>query len=441
MMNVNAAYAEKCVTPDEAVTLITSGSHLSMGMFAAEPPALLNALAKRAKRGEINDLRVYCYETASIAGNTIFRYELSDYIHLYSMFITGIERALIRQRIESSGRKIVNYVPSNFHQATRLLADDIGIDTFIHTVSPMDKYGYFNFGTGNDYSTRIARTAKKLIVEVNKYMPRVHGEGAAIHISEIDAIVENHVPLIELPIRTAVAEDIAISQIIASLVPDGACLQMGVGALPELICNALKEHNDLGVHTEALNPGLVSLIQQGVVTNQRKNIDRGMSVFTFAMGQKDMYDYLNDNPSFFSRPVDYVNDPGIIAQNENVVSINATLQIDLTGACNSEYLLGHQYSASGGQLDFVRGAYASKGGRSIITTRSTAANDTISRIVPRLEGPVTTPRTDTHWIVTEFGSVNLKGLSSTERALRIIELAHPNFRQQLRVDAKKMHLI
>lgn len=274
MMNVNAVYAEKCVTPDEAVTLITSGSHLSMGMFAAEPPALLNALAKRAKRGEINDLRVYCYETASIAGNTIFRYELSDYIHLYSMFITGIERALIRQGIESSGRKIVNYVPSNFHQATRLLADDIGIDTFIHTVSPMDKYGYFNFGTGNDYSTRIARTAKKLIVEVNKYMPRVHGEGAAIHISEIDAIVENHVPLIELPIRTAVAEDIAISQIIASLVPDGACLQMGVGALPELICNALKEHNDLGVHTEALNPGLVSLIQQGVVTNQRKNIDR-----------------------------------------------------------------------------------------------------------------------------------------------------------------------
>lgn len=146
-------------------------------------------------------------------------------------------------------------------------------------------------------------------------------------------------------------------------------------------------------------------------------------------------------PSFFSRPVDYVNDPGIIAQNENVVSINATLQIDLTGACNSEHLLGHQYSASGGQLDFVRGAYASKGGRSVITTRSTAANDTISRIVPRLEGPVTTPRTDTHWIVTEFGSVNLKGLSSTERALRIIELAHPNFRQQLRVDAKKMHLI
>ncbi|MGS0314400.1 itaconate CoA-transferase RipA/Ict, partial [Escherichia coli] len=172
----------------------------------------------------------------------IFRYELSDYIHLYSMFITGIERALIRQGIESSGRKIVNYVPSNFHQATRLLADDIGIDTFIHTESPMDKYGYFYFGTGNDYSTRIARTAKKLIVEVNKYMPRVHGEGAAIHISEIDAIVENHVPLIELPIRTAVAEDIAISQIIASLVPDGACLQMGVGALPELICNALKEH-------------------------------------------------------------------------------------------------------------------------------------------------------------------------------------------------------
>jgi itaconate CoA-transferase len=164
-------------------------------------------------------------------------------------------------------------------------------------------------------------------------------------------------------------------------------------------------------------------------------------VFTFAMGQKAMYDYLDDNPSVASRPVDYVNNPRIIAQNDNVISINATIEIDLTGACNSEHMLGHQFSASGGQLDFVRGAYASKGGKSIIATRSTAAGGKISRIVPRLEGPVTTPRIDTHYVITEFGSSNLKGLSSTERAHALIGLAHPQFREELTAAAKKLNLI
>ena len=199
----------------------------------------------------------------------------------------------------------------------------------------------------------------------------------------------------------------------------------------------LKDRNDLGIHTEALNPGLVDLIRAGVVTNRRKAIDRGKTVFTFAMGQKAMYDFLNDNPAVESAPVDYVNDPHIIAQNDNVVSINATIEIDLTGACNSEHMLGHQYSASGGQLDFVRGAYASKGGKSIIAATSTAANGKISRIVPRLEGPVTTPRIDTHYIVTEFGAVNLKGLSSTERAHALIGLAHPGRRRCTRAEGPK----
>ncbi|WP_289368131.1 itaconate CoA-transferase RipA/Ict [Pantoea stewartii] len=440
-MDINVLYAEKLTTPENAVSGILSGSRLSMGMYAGEPPALLNALAQRAERGEVADLRVYYYETAEIAGDTILRYELNDRIKPYSMFVTGVERALIRRGMDDGGRKVINYVPSNFHQAPHLLADEIGIDTFVHTVSPMDQHGYFSLGTGNDYSSRIARSARRLIIEANSHMPRVQGDGAELHISEVDAIVENNVPLIELPTRSASPEDEAISNIIAGLVPDGACLQMGVGALPNLVCAALRERNDLGIHTEALNPGLVELVRAGVVTNRRKNIDRGKSVFTFAMGQKAMYDYLDGNPSVFSRPVDYVNDPRIIARNDNVVSINATLQIDLTGACNSEHMLGHQYSASGGQLDFVRGAYASKGGRSIIATRSTAAKGVVSRIVPRLDGPVTTPRIDTHFIVTEYGSANLKGLSSTERALRIIELAHPDFREELTLAARKMHLI
>lgn len=440
-MDSGSLYKSKLTTPDQAVASIPSGSRLSMGMAMAEPPALLKALADRAEAGKIENVRLYYYEATSIAGKTVLRYELNDRLIPYCMFVTAAERALIKRGVEDGERKVINYVPNNFHQAPRLLIDDIGIDTFIHTVSPMDRHGYFSFGTGNDYSTKVARSAKRLIVEVNENMPRVQGEGAELHVSEVDSIVENHVPLLELPSRGATAEDEVISRTIAALVPDGACLQMGVGALPNLVCAALKDRNDLGIHTEALNQGLVDLLRAGIVTNRRKTIDRGKSVYTFAMGQKSMYDFINDNPAVESRPVDYVNDPSIIAQNDNVVSINATIQIDLTGACNSEHMLGHQYSATGGQLDFVRGAYASKGGKSIIAARSTAAKGKVSRIVSRLDGPVTTPRIDTHYIVTEFGAVNLKGMSSTERALKLIELAHPEFREELTEAAKQLHLI
>jgi itaconate CoA-transferase len=259
--------------------------------------------------------------------------------------------------------------------------------------------------------------------------------------AEAGGIEDLNLALLELPIRGPAPEDEVIGRTIAGLVPDGACLQMGVGALPNLVCAQLKDRKDLGIHTEALNPGLVDLVRAGVVNNRRKTIDRGKTVFTFAMGQKAMYDFLNDNSAVESAPVDYVNDPRVIAQNDNVISINSTIQIDLTGACNSEHMLGHQYSASGGQLDFVRGAYASKGGKSIIAATSTAANGKVSRIVARLDGPVTTPRIDTHYIVTEFGSANLKGLSSTERAHALIGLAHPEFRDELIASAKKLHLV
>ena len=440
-MDANALYQSKLTTPEQAVEAIPSGTRLSMGMFAAQPPALLKALADRAATGAVDDLRVYYFEAARIAGDTILRYELNDRIHPYCMFIAAVERTLIKRGLDDGGRKVVNYVPSNFHQAVRLLTEEIGVDSFVCTVSPMDRHGYMSFGTGNDYSTKVARSAKRLLVEVNENMPRVFGDGAQLHVSVVDGIVENHVPLPELPVRRPAPEDETIGHIIADLVPDGACLQMGVGALPYLVCAQLKDRNDLGIHTEALNPGLIDLIHAGVVTNQRKALDRGKTVFTFAMGQKATYDFLDNNPAIKSGPVDYVNDPRVIAQNDNVISINATLQIDLTGACNSEHMLGHQYTASGGQLDFVRGAYASKGGKSIIAARSTAAKGKVSRIVARLDGPVTTPRIDTHYVVTEFGAVNLKGLSSTERAKALIALAHPEFRDELTEAARKLHLI
>ena len=439
-METKADYQRKLVSADNAATLINSGCKLGIGMATAEPPALLAALARRAERGEVEDIRAYYYESTAILGNSILRYELNDRIHPYCMFVTPVERALIK-RGEADGRKVVNYVPSTFHQAPRLLSDHIGIDTFVMTVSPMDAHGYFSLGTGNDYSSRVARTARQLIVEVNEHMPRVQGAGAQLHVSEVDAIVENHVPLVELPVRTAAPEDETIGRYIAEMIPDGACLQMGVGALPNFVCAQLKERNDLGIHTEALCPGMIDLMKLGVVNNRRKVLDTGKTVFTFALGQKAMYDFIHENPAIYSHPVDYVNDPGIIARNDQVISVNATLQIDLTGACNSEHMLAHQYSASGGQLDFVRGAYASKQGKSIIACRATAAKGKVSRIVARLEGPVTTPRIDTHIVVTEHGWVDLKGKSSTERAHALIGLTEPSFRDDLREQAKKLHLI
>ncbi len=440
-MDIASLYQSKLTTPDDAVARIPSGSRISMGMAVAEPPALLAALAARAEAGEVDDLRVYYFEGTRIAGDTIFRYALTDRIRPYSMFITSSERALIKRGMEDGGRKVIHYVPSNFHQAPRLMTEEIGIDTFVTTVSPMDAHGYMSFGTSNDYSTKVARSAKRLIVEVNENMPRVHGSGAELHVSEVDAIIEHHVPLMEMAVRAPSPEDEVIGRLIANLVPDGGCLQMGVGALPNIVCSHLKDRKDLGIHTEALCPGLVDLVCAGVVTNRRKAINRGKSVFTFAMGQKAMYDYLTENPSVESWPVDYVNDPAIIAQIDNFISINATIQVDLTGACNSEHMLGHQYSASGGQLDFVRGAFASKGGKSIIATKSTAAKGKVSKIVPRLDGPVTTPRIDTQYIVTEYGVANLKGLSSTERVHALVALAHPDFRDELLAAAREQHLI
>ena len=440
-MDFRSVYHSKLTTPETAVGRISSGVNLSMGMAMTEPPALLKALADRAAAGKVDNLNIYYCESTRIAGNTILRYELTERIRPYCMFLTAVERALIKRGEQEGRKKILTFVPNNFSQSPRILTQHIGIDTFLVTVSPMDEHGYFTFGTGNDYSSKVARTAKHLIVEVNSQMPRVYGSLTELHVSEVETIVENHVPLLEVPVHETAPEDPVIGKMIAKMVPDGACLQMGVGALPDFVCSQLRDRKDLGIHTEALCPGMIDLINCGAVTNRRKGLNQGKTVFTFAMGQKVMYDFLHNNPAVESHPVDYVNDPSVIAQNENVISINAALQIDLTGAVNAEHMLGHQYSASGGQLDFVRGAYASRGGKSIVACHSTAAKGKASRIVGRLEGPVTTPRVDTHFVATEFGWADLKGKSSTERAKAMIELAHPDFRGDLAASAKELNLI
>jgi itaconate CoA-transferase len=413
----------------DAVAAIPAGANVAMGMAASEPPALLAALSQRVQSGALAGFNLWYFHSMAHAATTVLRYDLLERIRPHCMFLTAVERELMHLGAPA-GCDPIEFVPTAFSDAPRLLSGKIDLDTFVVTVSPMDRNGWFTLGTGNDYANAAARPAKRLIVEVNPQMPRVFGD-SLLHISEIDSIVENDVALPVFECRAPSAEETVIARTIAGMVEHGSCLQMGIGSLPDAVCAQLGDRLDLGIHTELLTPGLARLIEGGAVTNRRKNTYPGRSVFTFALGDHALYRFLDDNPSMHSAPVDIVNDPRHIAKNDKVVSINATLEIDLSGACNSEHLLGRQYSGSGGQLDFVRGARMSQGGKSIIACTSTAAKGTISRITPALKGPVTTPRNDVQIVVTEHGWADLTGLTLRQRAEALVGLADPKFRQDL----------
>ncbi len=434
-----AQYAQRLMTPAEAAGLIPSGARVAMGLGVAQPPALLKALADRAEANAVGDVNIYYLLSTAIAGETVLRYELTDRLRPHSLFHGAIERKLEARGIEE-GRQGVWFIPTSFQQAPHVLTREIGVDTLLATVSPMDADGFFSFGTNIDYALAASKTAQRVILEVNPHMPRVFGD-CRVHVSQVTALVEHAAPLLEAGKAPQQPQDVAIGSIIAGLIENGSTLQMGIGALPDAVCAALHDHVDLGAHTELLTPGLVELMRAGVVTNARKTLHPGKTVFTFAMGDRSTYEFLHENPMLEARPVDYVNDPAVIARNNKMVSVNATLQIDLFGACCSEYLNGRQYTAAGGQLDFVRGASASEGGQSIIACHSTAAKGTASRIVARLDGPVTTPRNDTQIVVTEHGWVNLRGLTVDQRARALIGLAAPQFRDGLETEARVMGLI
>lgn len=430
-----AEYMRKLASPEEAATSVKSGQTVVHGMGTAEPPALLEAIAHRVRSGSIRDLCVFSLFPMDAACNTLLAEELADRVRAYSWFISKGDRELVHIGIDQ-------FVPCNFHEVPRLCSDFMEIDVCVTTVSPMDKSGFFSFGTVNDYTSTAARSSKRLIVEVNKKMPRVFGD-SLLHVSEVDAIVENHAPIVEIAPAETRPEDEVIGRTIAEMVPEGAALQLGFGGIPNTVAQYLKDHKDLGIHSELLCPGMIDLIKQGVITGRKKNLHPMKHVFTNAFGTKEMYEFVHDNPSMESYPVSYTNDPAVIRENDAMISINATIEVDLTGQCNSEYLRGAQYSGTGGQLDFVRGAYHSKGGKSIIAFRSTAKGGEVSRIVPQL-GPgtvVTVPRMDTHFLVTEHGAVNLKGKSTRERAVAIIGLAHPAFRDDLEREAKRLELL
>lgn len=435
MSEYTEVYKKKLTTPQKAVERIKNGDTLVHGATISEPPALLAAIADRARQGDLKHLIVYTSLPMDHAARTVLAPDLADCIEAYSWFVTPADRARVKVGLSY-------YVPNYVHQIPRLCCDHMDIDVVITTVSPMDDAGYFTFGAVNDYTAAVARNCRTLIVEVNENMPRVFGD-SLLHISEVTAVVENHVPLLELKVPEKKPEDDIIAQNIVEMIPDGATLELGLGGIPNAIAHMLEGHKDLGIHTGVFVPAMVDLIEKGVINGRKKTLHPWKHVFMVAQGTKRMYDFIDDNPSMEIYPASYTEEPSVIALNDNMVSINTIIEVDLTGQCNAEHMAGSQFSGTGGQLDFVRGAYNSKGGKSIQAFYATARRGKASRIVPRFETGtvITIPRMDTHYLATEYGVVNLKGKSTRERALGIISIAHPSFRDNLLRAAEDMYLI
>ena len=431
-------YAAKRTTPERAVAEIADGSVLLVALAAAQPPALLEAIAARMRSGDLRAIRLFYKFALDPLARTLLTDELLPRVDAHTFFAGARDHEIIRQQI-ASGRRLVNFVPCHFSQLPRVVAEVVKPDTFIATVSPMDRSGHFSLGTNNDYTSTAARCAGRFLVEVNRNMPRVFGQ-SQIHIDEVDAIVENDVPLLETQVVPDTAAGRTIAALVAPLVPSGATLQLGIGKVPSAVAHALDQHEDLGIHTELFSPALVPLIRSGVANGSRKTLHRYKHVFTVAMGDAETYAFMDDNPSMESYASNYVNDIRVIAQNDDLISINTAIEVDLYGQVNAEFIADHQYSGSGGQFDFVKGASLSKGGKSILALPSTAKDGAVSCIVPRV-GMVTDDRMDVEYVATEHGIVNLRGRSAGDRALALIEIADPRHRDALRDAAKKITLI
>ena len=427
------------ITASEAAGFVQSGMWLDYGGSLSQPDVFDKALAER--RDSLQNVKIR--STMSLKPRAVLE---KDPEGRHFCWLSWHFSAYDRKK-HDEGR--CSYIPLHLGEVPDYYRRFIEpVDILILKTCPLDEHGYFNFGPTNVWYRAIIERARMVIVEVSECMPWVCGEGTGVHVSEVDYIIQgDNSPAPELPNPPPTDIDRAVARQIAQEVNDGDCLQIGIGGMPNAVCSLLLESGakDLGVHTEMLIDGLVELYKAGRVTGSRKKLNPGKIIYTFAIGSQDMYTALHRNPDFHACPVDYTNLPHRIMQNDQVVSINNTTQIDLQGQLASESD-GHRHiSGSGGQAQFVRGAYASKGGRSFICLASTyhKRGEPRSRIVLNLSpgNIVTTPRSDTMYVVTEYGMVNLKGKSVPERAQALIRLAHPNFREELERQAWEHRLI
>lgn len=427
-------YQAKRKSPEEVAMYVKSGDVCACPTGLEEPTAICEAVAARAMRGELTG--VVHHATLSVKGGPFMKPELKGKYDYVSWFTGGPGRKGIQEGIHT-------YIPNNYSTIPGLWRDvQPRLDVFYAEVSPMDKHGYFSCPMAGAEVVAMREKASIILLDVNDQMPRVMGD-CLIHISQVTALCESSRPLLVLNNPPLSDDDKKIGQMIADEVCDGATLQLGIGGIPNAVGVLLKDKKDLGLHTEMFTDSMVDLLECGAVTNMKKPIHVGKTVATLAWGSKKMYDFMDDNPAFEMYPVSYINNPAVIAQHDNFVSVNSCVEVDLFGQICSESIGTKHYSGSGGQLDFVRGANMSKGGKGFIAMLSTTKGGTISKIKPILApgSIVTTPRNEVDFLVTENGIVRLKGQTASQRAKMIISLAAPQFREELEYEAKKMNLI
>jgi acyl-CoA hydrolase len=427
-------YQAKLTTPEGVAMHVKSGDICACPTGLEEPAAICNAIGERAKRGEITG--VEHHGILSTKGSAFMNPELKGKYDYVSWFTGGAGRKAVQQGIYT-------YVPNNYSTVPGYWRDWMPrLDVFYAEVSPMDKHGYFTCAMAAAEVPAMKSKASIILLEVNDKMPRVMGNNL-IHISEVTALCEDSHDLLILPNAPLTDIDKKIGGMIADEVPNGATLQLGIGGIPNAVGVLLQDKKDLGIHTEMFTDSMVDLIECGAVTNMKKPIHVGKTIATLAWGTPKMYEYMDDNPAFEMHPVDYTNNPYVIAQHDNFISVNACVEIDLFGQVCAESLGTTHYSGSGGQVDFVRGANLSRGGKGFIAMTSTAKNGQISKIKPILTpgSIVTTSKNEVDFLVTENNIVRLKGKTASERAKLIISLAAPEFREELTFEAKKMNLI
>lgn len=440
-MDFQKEYEQKLVSANEAVKVVNSGDWVDYGWCTGTPNVLDEALAKRTD--ELKDINLR--GGILLKPLAIFeREDAGEHFTWNSWHMSGIERKLIN-------RGCAFYAPIRYSELPRYYRDlPFHNNVAMFQVSPMDKHGFFNFGPNASHLAAVCETSEKIIVEVNENMPRcLGGFENSVHISDVDFIVEgNNAPIGELGAGGPATDvDKAVAQLIVDEIPNGACLQLGIGGMPNAVGSLIAESDlkDLGVHTEMYVDAFVDIAKAGKINGSQKSIDRFRQTYGFGAGTKKMYDYLDENPELMSTPVSYTNDIRSISALDNFMSINNAVDIDLFGQISSESSGIKQISGAGGQLDFVLGAYLSNGGKSFIccsSTFSTKDGELKSRILPTLHpgSVVTDTRSNTHFVVTEYGKVNLKGLSAWQRAEALISIAHPNFRDELIADAEKMKI-
>lgn len=422
-------YQEHRCTPQEAVQKIRSGSRVVVAHACGEPAAILDAMVANAAQYE----NVEIIHMVAMGKAAYCQPQYDKNFHHNAFFLGGSTRAAAAE-----GR--ADFTPVYFSEIPSLLQEELRPDVTLLQCSPPDEHGYVSLGVSVDYTKGAAESAGLVIAQVNRNMPRTLGD-SFLHVTQIDCLVPLDAPVIELAPPKITQVERAIGENVAQLIRDGDTLQLGIGAIPDAVLLFLKEKNDLGIHTEMFSDGVVALAEAGVVTNRAKTLHRGQSVATFLMGTRRLYDYVDNNPAVAMYPVDYVNDPYVIGQNDNLVSINSCVQIDIMGQVVSSSAGLRQISGVGGQVDFVRGANLSKGGRAIMAMPSTTGKGTISKIVPFLDqgSAVTTSRNDVNYVVTEYGAAQLRGKSLRQRAEALIQIAHPDFRDELRAEFRRRY--